>query len=118
MERNTPEADAAGMGYTDGACCGDKVEDRMRFLRERQGENKGDERGSARRGRRAGGRAHKRKKEMEREGVRYEGRGMRVESRPDAREKEKHTVHKDGEHCTMPRPRENGELRTRYRQRS
>ena len=24
MGRNTPEADAAGMGYTDDSCCGDK----------------------------------------------------------------------------------------------
>ena len=40
-------------------------------------------------------------------GVRYEGRGVRVESRPDAGEKEQHTMHKDGEHCTMPRPHEN-----------
>ena len=54
----------------------------------------------------------------EREGVRYEGRGVRVESRPDAGEKEQRTMHKDGEHCTMPRPRENGERKTRYRQRS
>ena len=51
-------------------------------------------------------------------GVRYEGRGVRVESRPDAGEKEQRTMHKDGEHCTMPRPRENRELKTRYRQRS
>ena len=34
--RNTPEADAVGMGYTDGACCGDKVGDTVRFLRERR----------------------------------------------------------------------------------
>ena len=40
-------------------------------------------------------------------GVRYEGRGVRVESRPDAGKKEKRTVHKDGEHYMMPRPREN-----------
>ena len=37
MGSNTPEVDAAGMGYTDGACCGDKVGDMVRFLRERQG---------------------------------------------------------------------------------
>ena len=45
MGHNTPEADAAGMGYTDGACCGDKVKDMVRFLRERQRGNKGEERG-------------------------------------------------------------------------
>ena len=45
-------------------------------------------------------------KERER-GVRYEGRGVRVESRPDAGEKEQRTMHKDGEHCTMPRPCKN-----------
>ena len=54
-------------------------------------------------------------KEEERRGkrgkVRYEGRGVRVKSRPDAGEKEKHTVHKDGECETMLRPRENRELR-------
>ena len=32
--------------------------------------------------------------------------------------KEKRTVHKDGECGTMPRPRENGVLHARYRQRS
>ena len=36
MGSNTPEADAAGMEYTDGACCEDKVEDMVRFLRERR----------------------------------------------------------------------------------
>ena len=35
---------------------------------------------------------------------------MRVQSRPDAREKEKRTMHKDGECNMMLRPRENGEL--------
>ena len=47
-------------------------------------------------------------------------RGTRCESREPTGywEKEKCIVHKDGEHCTMPWPRENGELRTRYRQRS
>ena len=88
MGCNTPEADAVGMGYTDDACCGDKVRDMMRFLRERQGENKGDERGSARRGRRAGGRVTKRRKEGgEKGGVRYGERRCRVESRPDARKR-------------------------------
>ena len=57
------------------------------------------------------------KKERRGKGVRYEGRGMRVKSRPDAREKEKCTVHKDGECGTMSRPRENGVLKARYRQR-
>ena len=33
------------MGYTDGASCGDKVGDMVRFLRERQRGNKGEERG-------------------------------------------------------------------------
>ena len=47
MGRNTLEVGAAGMGYTDGACCGDKVGDIVRFLCEQQGENKGEERGSA-----------------------------------------------------------------------
>ena len=39
-------------------------------------------------------------------------RGTRRESQEPTRcwEKEKRTVHKDGEHCTMPRPRENGVL--------
>ena len=56
---------------------------------------------------------HQKKKEKRgKGGVRYEGRGVRVESRPDAGEKEQRTMHKDGEHCTMPRPRENGELKT------
>ena len=40
MGRNTPKADAAGMGYTDGGCCGDKVGDMVCFLHERQGEIK------------------------------------------------------------------------------
>ena len=35
---------------------------------------------------------------------------MGVESHPDAGEKEKHMVHKDGECGTMPRPRKNGVL--------
>ena len=41
-------------------------------------------------------------------------RGMRRESREPTRcwEKEKRKVHKDGEHCTMPRSHENGELKT------
>ena len=30
-------------------------------------------------------------------GVKYEGQGVRVESRSDAKEKEKRTVHKDDE---------------------
>ena len=33
--RSTPEADAVGMGYTDGACYGDKVRDMVRFLHKR-----------------------------------------------------------------------------------
>ena len=49
-------------------------------------------------------------KEERREGVRYGDDGVGVESRPDAGEKEKHTVHKDSECGTMPRPRENGVL--------
>ena len=32
MGSNTPEADVVGMGYTDGACYGDKVGDMVRFL--------------------------------------------------------------------------------------
>ena len=36
MGRNTLEAVAAGMGYTDGACCGDKIENMVRFLCERR----------------------------------------------------------------------------------
>ena len=36
LGRNTPEVDAAGIGYTDGACCGDKVGDMVRFLSERR----------------------------------------------------------------------------------
>ena len=51
-------------------------------------------------------------------GVRYGGRGVGFESRSDAGEKEKHRVHKDDECGMMPRPCENGELRTRYRQHS
>ena len=35
------EGDTAGLGYTDGACCGDKVGDMVRFLRERRRGNKG-----------------------------------------------------------------------------
>ena len=47
-------------------------------------------------------------------------RGTRRESREPIGcwEKEKHTVYKDGEGGTMPRPCEDGELRARYRQRS
>ena len=30
------EADAAGMGYTDGSCCGDKIKNMVHFLRERR----------------------------------------------------------------------------------
>ena len=37
-------AEAAGIGYTDGACCGDKVGNMACFLRERRRGNKGDER--------------------------------------------------------------------------
>ena len=33
---NTLEAVAAGMGYTDGACCGDKIENMVCFLCERR----------------------------------------------------------------------------------
>ena len=51
------------------------------------------------------------KKEGRGKGVQYGGRGMGVESRPDAREKEKHTVHKDDECGTRQRPRENGDLK-------
>ena len=65
MGSNTPEVDAAGMGYIDGACCGDKLGDMVRFLRERERGNKGEERGSARRGRRAGGRVTKRRRKGE-----------------------------------------------------
>jgi len=38
--RNTPEADAAGMGYTDGSCCGDKIENMVCFQCEWQREIK------------------------------------------------------------------------------
>ena len=86
---NTPEVDAAGMGYTDGSCCEDKIGHGALPARATGGEIK----------ERRGG------------GVRYEGRGVRVETRPDAGKKEKHTVHKDGECGTMPWPRENGEQR-------
>jgi len=68
--------------------------------------------------RQACGRSCHQKKEKRGKGVRYEGRGVGVESRQDAREKEQRTMHKDGEHCTMTRPRENRELKTRYRQHS
>jgi len=34
---NTPGVGAAGMGYTGGSCCGDKVGDMVRFPRERMG---------------------------------------------------------------------------------
>ena len=64
-----------------------------------------------------GDHVHKRRQKGKGRGIRYEGRGVRVESRPDAGEKEKRTVHKDGECGTMLWPRENRELRTRYRQR-
>ena len=85
MGCNTLEVEVAGMGYTDGACCGDKVKDMVRFLRERR-------RGKLRRiegvrsTRQACGRSCPQKEERkEREGgVWYEGRGMRLESRPDA----------------------------------
>ena len=36
-ESNIPEADAAGMGFTGGARCEDKVGDMVRFPRERMG---------------------------------------------------------------------------------
>ena len=52
-------------------------------------------------------------KEERREGKRGDpvrGRGVGVESRSDARKKEKRTVHKDGECGTMPRPHRNGVL--------
>ena len=35
-KNNTLEAVVAGMGYTDGACCGDKIKNMMRFLCERR----------------------------------------------------------------------------------
>ena len=59
-------------------------------------------------------------KEERREGKRGiwdEGRVVRVERQPNAGEKEKCIVHKDGECGTMPRPRENGVPHAQYRQR-
>ena len=111
MGSNTPEADAAGMGYTDGACYGDKVGNMACFLRERRRGNKGDERrtgpldeAGVRRS------CHQKKKERREKG------GPVRETRRESREptgcweKEKRIVHKDGEHCTMTRPRKNGML--------
>ena len=40
-----------------------------------------------------------------------QGRGMGVESQPDARKKEKHRVHEDGECGMMPQPHENRVLK-------
>ena len=62
MGSNTLGADAAGIGYTDGSCCEDKIEHGALPARVAEGEIK----------ERRGG------------GVRYEGRGVRVETRPDA----------------------------------
>jgi len=89
--RNTPEVEMVWIGYTDGSCYG--------------------ERGSARRGRCVDGCVPKRRKKGGEEGGPVRGRGMGVESRLDARKKGKCIVHKDGECGTMPRPRENGELK-------
>ena len=100
------------MGYIDGSCCGDKVGHGAPPAQATEGENKGEERGRGPLGE-AGVRAVMFPKEERKEregGLWYEGRGMRVESRPDAREKEKRTVHKDGECSTMPRARANGVL--------
>ena len=93
MGRNTPDADAVGMGHIDGACCGDKLGDMVRFLRERERGNKGEERGSARRGRRAGGRVTKRRRKREGNGgVWYGEQRCGVESRPDAGKGEVHSA--------------------------
>ena len=59
--------------------------------------NKGEERGFARRGRRAGGRVPKRRKKG---GVRYGDEGEDQE-RTGGRDKEKRTMHEDGECGTM-----------------
>ena len=48
-------------------------------------------------------------KEREMGGVRY-GDEARESGADRMLEKEQRTVHKDGEHCTMPRPRKNGML--------
>jgi len=88
--------DAAGMGYTDGSCCGDKVghgalpaRAAEREDKERRGE------GFARRGRRAAAVSPREEKERGRGGSGTE-RGCGIESQQDAEEKGKHTAHKDG----------------------
>ena len=60
--------------------------------------------------RHAGGRVPKRRKKGRGKG--RSGTGMRHggQEPTECWEKEKRTVHKDGEHCTMPRPLENGVL--------
>ena len=70
------------MEYTDGSCCGDKHGHGALTAQASGWEIKEEIRGCARRGRRAGSSVPKRRKE--REGVRYEGRGVRAERRPDA----------------------------------
>ena len=40
MGRNTPKADASGMGYTDGSCCEDKIEHGALPVRAVEGEIK------------------------------------------------------------------------------
>ena len=91
---------------------------RVRFLRERRRGNKGEERGSARRGRRAGGRVTKRRKKGERRGVRYEGRGVRVESRPDAGKRRSAQCTKVASTARCRSHTKTGCYRSRHRRRS
>jgi len=108
--------EAEWMGDTDGACCEDRIGHGALPARAAEGEIKERKGGGVRSTRQACGRPCSQKKKGGRGngGVQYEGQGERVESRPDVGEKEKRTVHKDGECGMMLRPRENGELRARY----
>ena len=79
-------------------------------VRAAEGEIKESRGGSARRGRCAGGRVTKRRRKRKGNGgVRY-GDEARESGADQILEKEQHTVHKDGVHCTMSRSCENGTI--------
>jgi len=103
--------EAAWMEYTDGSCCGDKIGHGALPAQVSGWENKGEEiRGCARQG---GVRATGSPKEEKGEGKKGGPvRGMRHETQEPTgyQEREKRTVHKDGECGMMLRPHENGEL--------
>ena len=110
MGRNTPDADAVGMGHIDGACCGDKIGHVALSAQVAEGEIK-ESRGGPLDEAGVWAVVSPKDEGKEREmGGLVRGRRHKSREPTECWEKEKCIVHKDGEHYTMSRPRENGML--------